>query len=370
MIVARPLRIAVVTDAWLPQVNGVVRTLGAVADELRAMGHEILVIGPDRFRTVPCPTYPEIRLALAPGRRLARLIERFRPDSLHIATEGPLGLAARAWARRSRASFTTSLHTRFPEYLAARFGLPAAPLWRLLRWFHAPAAATMVPTEGLRRELAGHGFGRLVVWSRGVNTAMFRPKPRRDWGLPRPVLLTVGRVAIEKNLQAFLDLDLPGSKVVVGDGPLLPHLRGAYPDATFTGALRGAELAEAYAGADAFVFPSRTDTFGLVLLESMACGTPVAAFPVPGPLDVVPQGAGVLHPDLGIAVCQALTLDRAGCRAHAERCGWRACAETFLDHLVPLPDIRRAGMPGLARRLAGAGSISWSAGCCRGSGRR
>ena len=342
-----PRRIAVVTDAWHPQVNGVVRTLATTATELRAMGHQVLVIGPDWFRTVPCPTYPEIRLALMPARVLARLLAAFRPDSLHVATEGPLGWAARRWARRRRVSFTTSLHTRFPDYLAARFGIPAAGPWWWLRRFHAPATATMVATGSLRDELARRGFQHLRLWPRGVDTAAFRPEPRREWGLPRPVLLCVGRVAPEKNLGAFLDMDVPGSKVVVGDGPLLARLRRDYPSVTFTGALSGAALAEAYAGADAFVFPSRTDTFGLVLLESMACGTPVAAYPVPGPRDVVPEVAGALHEDLATATRMALTRDRTACRAHAEHHGWDTCARTFLDHLVPLSGL------GAPRRATG-----------------
>lgn len=329
-------RIAIVTDAWTPQVNGVVRTVGQVAEELRGMGHAVLVIGPDRFRTVPCPTYPEIRLALRPGRRLHALLEAFAPDRLHVATEGPLGWAARAWARRRRRHFTTSLHTRFPDYLAARAGIPAWLAWGVLRWFHGAAAGTLVATESLRAELAGRGFRRLLLWPRGVDTGVFRPEPRRDWGLPRPVLLTVGRVAVEKNLAAFLEMPGPGSKVVVGDGPLLERLRRQHPGVTFTGALHGAALARAYAGADAFVFPSRTDTFGLVLLEAMACGTPVAAYPVPGPLDVVPPCAGVLHGDLAVATAAALALDRGACRAAAELRTWRASAETFLAHLVPL----------------------------------
>lgn len=341
-------RIAIVTDAWTPQVNGVVRTVGQVAGELRAMGHAVLVIGPDRFRTVPCPTYPEIRLALLPGRRLRGLLEGFAPDRLHVATEGPLGWAARRWARRRGLQFTTSLHTRFPDYLAARLGIPGAVVWAVLRRFHAAAAGTLVATESLRRELAGRGFRQLLLWPRGVDTDTFRPEPRRDWGLERPVLLTVGRVAVEKNLAAFLDMPAEGSKVVVGDGPLLGRLRRQHPGVTFTGALEGAELARAYAGADAFVFPSRTDTFGLVLLEAMACGTPVAAYPVPGPLDVVPACAGVLHADLAVATAGALALDRGACRAAAELRTWRACAETFLAHLVPL-----------GRALSGGRSRRW-----------
>ena len=331
-------RILIVTDAWMPQVNGVVRTLSTVAAELRAMGHVVEVIGPDRFRTLPCPTYPDIRLALRPGRRLAAMIEAFRPEALHIATEGPLGLAARRWARREGFDFTTAFHTRFPEYLQARTRLPVRPMYAWLRRFHGAGCGTMVATESLRHDLAVRGFRHLRAWSRGVDLDLFRPEPREDWGLPRPVLLYVGRVAVEKNIGAFLDLDLPGSKVVVGAGPQLAALRRRYPAVHFTGPLYGPALARAYAGADAFVFPSLTDTFGIVLLEALACGTPVAAFPVTGPIDVLAGAVGrvgAVDADLAAAVRTALAGDRAACRAHAERFSWRACAEVFLSHLVP-----------------------------------
>lgn len=328
-------RILIVSDAWFPQVNGVVRTLATVAGELRAMGHTVDVIGPDRFRTLPCPTYPDIRLALRPSRRLAEMIAAFRPDALHIATEGPLGLAARRWARRSGARFTTAFHTRFAEYLRARTGMPLRPTYAWLRRFHRAAAATMVATDSLRAELAGRGFGGLVAWSRGVDTSLFHPQPGTDFGLQHPVFLYVGRVAVEKNIGAFLDLDLPGSKLVVGDGPQLARLARRYPAVRFAGRLEGAALAAAYAGADVFVFPSRTDTFGLVLLEALACGTPVAAFPVTGPRDVLGTApVGVLDWDLRAAALRALTLDRAACRAFAEGFSWRASAETFLARLV------------------------------------
>ena len=331
-------RILIVTDAWMPQVNGVVRTLATVAGELRAMGHVVEVIGPDRFRTLPCPTYPDIRLSLRPGRRLGAMIAAFRPDALHVATEGPLGLAARRWARREGVAFTTAFHTRFPEYVQARIRLPVRPLYAWLRRFHGAASGTMVATESLRRDLSRRGFRDLRPWSRGVDLDLFRPEPREMWDLPRPVLLYVGRVAVEKNIGAFLDLDLPGSKLVVGDGPQLPALRRRYPGVVFTGKLQGAALARAYAGADAFVFPSRTDTFGLVLLEALACGTPVAAFPVTGPIDVLAGAAGLVGAvdhDLAAAVRRALLADRTACRAHAERFSWRASAEVFLSHLVP-----------------------------------
>ena len=333
-----PFRIAIVTDAWSPQINGVVRTLRCVADELRAQGHDVEVIGPDQFRTVPCPSYPDIRLALFPARKLRRLIEAFRPDAVHIATEGPLGWAARRWAKRRGLRFTTSLHTRFPDYVRARTGLPTKAGWAVLRWFHNAGQATMVATESLHRELTDNGFSNVCLWSRGVDTGLFVPEPREAWQSPRPVFLYVGRVAVEKNIPAFLALRLPGSKVVVGDGPLLAKLRRRYPEVTFTGVRSGEALARAYAGADVFVFPSQTDTFGLVLLESLACGTPVAAYPLPGLLDVVPAQAGVLHANLQTAALGAVRLDRAACRAHAERHSWGDCARLFARHLVSLRD--------------------------------
>ena len=336
-------RILIVSDAWTPQVNGVVRTLSTVATELRAMGHAVEVVGPDRFHTLPCPTYPEIRLSLLPGRRLARIIARFGPDRLHVATEGPLGMAARRWARRRGLAFTTSFHTRFPEYLHARTGLPLWLSYSVMRRFHGASAGTLVATESLRRELAGHGFRHLVPWSRGVDLGHFTPEPRRDWaaehGLSRPVFLYVGRIAVEKNIAAFLDLDLPGSKVVVGGGPQLAQLKARYPGVVFAGPFAEAELSAAYAGGDVFVFPSRTDTFGLVLLEALAAGVPVAAFDVTGPRDVLAGTdgrVGAVSDDLRAAALAALGADRAACRAHAERFSWRACAESFLAALVPL----------------------------------
>ncbi len=331
-------RILIVTDAWEPQVNGVVRTLRTVAQELRTMGHVVEVIGPDRFRTVPCPTYSSIRLAVLPRRRLDRLIDAFRPEALHISTEGPLGLSARSWALRNSMPFSTAFHTRFPEYLQARIGLPPSIPYALLRHFHRPSSGLMVATASLQHDLEGHGFRNLRRWSRGVELDLFRPEPRRDWGLPGPVFLYVGRVAVEKNIGAFLALDLPGSKVVVGDGPQLAALRQRYPDVHFAGVLHGADLARAYAGADVFVFPSLTDTFGLVLLEALACGTPVAAFPVTGPVDVLEGAAniGALDHDLRAACLRALQGDRVACRMHAERFSWQACAERFLANLTPV----------------------------------
>lgn len=356
-----PARIAIVSDAWHPQINGVVQTLAMTVSELRAMGHEVLVIGPDRFQTIPCPIYPEIRLALWPRRRLAALLSAFDPDYLHIATEGPLGLAAGAIARAAGWSFTTAYHTRFPDYLATRAAFPRGLTYRWLRRFHGRGAAMMVATAGLAAELAGHGFANMCLWSRGVDLALFHPGRATPLSLPRPIFLSVGRLAVEKNLPAFLGLDLPGSKLVVGDGPARAALMRAYPKAHFLGAMRGEALARLYASADVFVFPSLTDTFGLVLLEALASGLPVAAFPVPGPRDVLGDAAfggtrtpvGVLAPDLGQAAMAALTIDRARARGFAERFSWAASARQFLANLVPLrASALRAPHPALMPRRA------------------
>ncbi len=315
-----------------------VRTLATIKTDLETLGHTIEVIGPDRFRTIEMPTYRSIRLAMFPGGRLHRAITAFQPDALHIATEGPLGFAARRWAIRRGLAFTTSFHTRFPEYLHARTGLPMALGYAFLRRFHNAGAGTLVATASLRTELAARGFTNLRPWSRGVDLARFQPgAPPLEW--PRPIFLSVGRVAVEKNLAGFLSLDLPGTKVVVGDGPQREALARIYPGAVFLGERHGAELASLYAGADVFVFPSLTDTFGLVLLESLASGTPVAAHPVTGPVDILEgaaPGVGALDHDLRAAALRALNGNRAACRAHAERFSWRACAETFLTHLVPV----------------------------------
>jgi glycosyltransferase involved in cell wall biosynthesis len=343
-VIAASARVLIVSDAWLPQVNGVVRTLSAVSDQLRGMGHAVVVIGPDRFRTLPMPTYPDIRLAIFPARKLAGMIEAFAPDTMHIATEGPLGIAARAWAIRHGANFTTSFHTKFPEYVQARIGLPPGLAYRWLRRFHAAASGVMVATSSLREELVKRGFTNIRPWTRGVDLSLFRQQPHEppieDWGsLPRPLFLNVGRVAVEKNIRAFLDLDLPGSKIVVGDGPLLAKLKREYPGVHFTGARYGEALARCYAAADVFVFPSVTDTFGLVILEALAAGTPVAAFPVTGPLDVLAgtgDTVGAVDTDLRAAALRALRADRDACRAHAERFSWQACARIFASHLAPI----------------------------------
>jgi glycosyltransferase involved in cell wall biosynthesis len=334
------MRLAIVTDAWRPQINGVVRTLERIAAELTARGDSVEVIGPDRFRNVAMPGYGEIRLALLPRRRLARLLDEIRPDALHVATEGPLGLAARAIALRRGWRFTTSFHTRFAEYVSARTAIPPRVTWALLRRFHNAGAGTLAATPSLQEELARRGFRHVLPWTRGVDLGLFQPSLpapcARAWeGLPRPVFLYAGRVAVEKNIEAFLALDLPGSKVVVGDGPQRAALQSRHPSVHFAGWRQGEALAQAYRGADVMVFPSRTDTFGLVLLEAMASGTPVAAFPVMGPRDVVGAG-GVLDEDLRRACLAALEVPRAQARAEAERFSWPASAEAFRENLATL----------------------------------
>lgn len=334
------MRILLVTDAWAPQVNGVVRTLERIKQECEALGHAVRVISPDQFRTVPCPTYPEIRLALRPGKSIGATLDQWRPDCVHIATEGPLGLAARRQCLRRGLAFTTSYHTRFAEYLNARAPIPLAVGYAWMRWFHGRSSGVMVATRTIRADLEARGFANLKDWSRGVDTELFRPDREPALALPRPVYLCVGRVAVEKNLDAFLSMPLAaGSKLVVGDGPQLAALRARYPDATFAGARFGEDLARHYVSADVFVFPSLTDTFGLVLLEALASGVPVAAHPVPGPLDVIGgSGCGVLDHDLARAAERALEIPRQHCRDHALRFSWRHCAEQFIDNLHPATD--------------------------------
>ncbi len=338
------MNITIVTDAWHPQVNGVVHTLTHTGRELTALGHAVSYLAPAGFPNIPCPTYPSIRLAVLPGRSLAAKLADQRPDAIHIATEGPLGIAARRWCLRHGLPFTTSWHTQFPEYLRLRAPVPTAWTYAWLRRFHAPAAATLVPTASIRDQLAARGFEHLQVWSRGVDTQLFRPRGKDALGdLPRPISMVMGRVAVEKNIEAFLELDIPGTRVVVGDGPDLERLRLRYPDVLFTGQKRGDELAAHVSAADVFVFPSRTDTFGLVMLEAMACGVPVAAFPVAGPRDVVLDGVtGALDEDLGAAVERALRINPQHCIDYAARHSWQGCAEAFLRHVQPLPAGRHA----------------------------
>jgi len=333
------VRFALVTDAWQPQVNGVARTLAALHRELASLGHEIVPLTPDLFRSIACPTDKEIRLALGAGPSLVRRLEALAPDAIHIATEGPLGFAARRYCMKRGFRFTTAYHTKYPEYLSARFGVPSSWIYAVLRRFHRPSSAIMVASETMRRELADRGFARTVPWTRGVDVALFRPGSAPALDLPRPVFLYVGRVAAEKNLAAFLELDLPGSKLVVGDGHLLPKIRRRYPKVYFTGRQEGEALVRHYASADVFVLPSRTETFGLVLLEALACGLPVAALPVPGPLDVIgDSGTGVLDWDLRAAAKAALDIPREICRSHAMRFSWRGSTQQFLSHVVPVHD--------------------------------
>jgi glycosyltransferase involved in cell wall biosynthesis len=330
------MRIALATDAWSPQTNGVVRTLAITVAELERAGHVVEVVHPGAVRNVPCPTYPEIRLAVLPYRELARRLDRFSPEAIHIATEGPIGLAARRWCRRRGRPFTTSYHTQFPEYVRARTPIPLALSYAHLRRFHGAAKRTLVATPSMVRQLEQRGFRNLSLWSRGVDTALFRPRPKGgQLELTRPLWLYFGRVAVEKGIEDFLDLDVPGTKLVVGGGPAEAGLRARYPRAVFTGFRYGEALAALVADADVFVFPSRTDTFGLVLLEAMACGVPVAAYPVTGPVDVVLNGVtGVLDPDLRTAALAALKLDPAACRKHALGYTWQAATQQFLQHLA------------------------------------
>jgi len=345
--------ILIVTDAWAPQVNGVVRTLEGTVRALQAMGHVVKIISPDAFRTIPLPSYPEIRLALFAKNTIARVIDSFRPDAIHIATEGTLGLAARRVCVRWKIPFSTAFHTRYPDYVHARYRIPRRLTWAWLKWFHKPAASVMVATETLRRELLGHGFGNVRIWSRGADTQLFRPRPGdvvpELASLERPLWLNVGRMAVEKNMEGFLALDLPGTKVVVGEGPQMAMLQAKYPRAVFLGLRHGENLARIFASCDAFVFPSRTDTFGLVLAEALASGLPVAAYPEQAPCDVLGGGlvdvngmgpAGVLDDDLGRAAQKALTLSREAARAYGLNFSWDACTLQFVENLV-MPEVRR-----------------------------
>lgn len=350
-----PARIAVATDAWYPQPKGVVRVIGTIIERLRSRGHTVEVVSPDLFRTIPCPTYSELPLALAPRRGTWRQLDAFMPDAIHIATEGPIGRAARAYCVKHGLPFTTAFHSKFPEYVSARTGLPADWFYTALRRFHAPSSGVMVPAPAVHRELEERRFAVLRLWSHGVDTDVFAPGPKDyldDLELPRPVFLYVGRVTIDKNLPAFLDLDLPGSKVVVGSGPARNVLMRRYPDAVFRIAHNDAELARCYNVGDVFVFPSRTDTFGLVMLEALACGLPVAAFPVTGPLDVIGQsGAGRLDEDLRAAAMAALEISPEVCRDHACRFSWDSVTDQFLAFLAPT---RRAKNGEIGGRAGGA----------------
>ncbi len=356
------MHICLITDAWYPQINGVVRTWTQVRDECRAMGHTVTVLHPEYprnyegmnsgnngtgpkhdgatpiFKTIAAPRYDEIRLALFPKPKVRRVLEELKPDAIHIATEGPLGQAGRSYCKKRRIPYTTSYHTQFPHYLKHYFAIPKWASYKFLRWFHGPARATLVPTPTIGQELQAQGFTNIVVWTRGVDTQMFKPDPKHDYaadGIASPVHIYAGRVAVEKNLEAYCKLNLPGSKVVIGDGPAKAMLEKKYPEVKFLGYKFGEDLAAHYAGADVFVFPSLTDTFGVVMLEANACGLPVAAYPVTGPIDVVQQGTtGHLDADLATACAKARELPRQTCIDYAHTKSWRACAQMVVDNLA------------------------------------
>ncbi len=328
------MKIAIATDAWKPQINGVVNTLIKTGEILESLGHSVLFITPESFKTFPLPTYPSIRIAIWPKGKVWRLLDDFKPDAIHIATEGPIGLAARKYCKQNQLGFTTSYHTQFPYYVRLRAPIPLGVTYAFLRWFHSAAKCTMVPTPKQLDELISWNFNNVVIWTRGVDTQLFRPYGKELIQHPRPVFMYMGRVAVEKNIGDFLEMELPGSKVVIGDGPDLDALKRKYPQIHFTGFKQGEDLARHLAAADVFVFPSRTDTFGLVLLEAMACGVPVAAYPVTGPIDVVVRGkTGILDDDLQEAALAALKLDSHHPRAYAVAHSWEAATEQFLSHL-------------------------------------
>jgi glycosyltransferase involved in cell wall biosynthesis len=349
------VKIAIVSDAWKPQVNGVVTTLVDLQHKLGAIGHDLHIVEPSAFRRFRCPVYPEIELAWRPGRQMDRLLESMRPDAIHVATEGPLGLAARSFCRRNALRFTTAFHTRFPEFLTAATGLPQGWGYAALRRFHAASAGVMVPSQGTMAILQRYGFTRLRRWSHGIDLDLFQPRPGATLGLPRPLFLYVGRISPEKNLDAFLRLDLPGSKVVCGGGPLLDRYRREYPCVRWFGSVARHQLVDIYAAADSFVYPSRTDTFGLVMLEAMACGTPVAAYPVDGPLDVVGSSdGGVLDADLRNAAIRSLSVPRERARARALEFDWNHVSRQFVAYLVPARDAApRFGSAPVTASIAG-----------------
>ncbi|MCL4315953.1 MAG: glycosyltransferase family 1 protein [Gammaproteobacteria bacterium] len=328
------MKIVIVSDAWFPQINGVVTSLSRTIQELEKLGHQIQAVTPDQFKTIACPTYPEIRLALNPRKKTHAMIEAFKPDAVHIATEGPLGLAARGWCMKQKFPFTTSFHTRFPEYVKLRFGVPLMVTYAFQRRFHGAALHTMVATEALKQELQAKGFNNLAIWSRGVDAELFRPRDKSLLDYPRPIFTYLGRVAVEKNIESFLRLDLPGTKYVIGDGPDMEKMKQRYPGVKFAGFKTGEDLARHLACADVFVFPSRTDTFGLVVIEALACGVPVAAYPVRGPGDIIINGeTGYLDEDLRQAALKALSLSPERARAGALDYTWQACTQQFVMHL-------------------------------------
>lgn len=329
------MRLLIATDAWRPQINGVVRSLENMAARAAEFGAQAAFLTPNDFRSFPLPTYREIRVSLASTGAVSRALDAFGATHVHIATEGPIGFAARRVCLTQDRTFTTSFHTRFPEYIAARLPVPQRWSYAWLRRFHNASRATFVSSPSLERELAGRGFRNLMRWTRGVDLDLFRPRPGSTLDLPGPVFLFVGRLAIEKNVEAFLSLDLPGTKVVVGAGPDRARLEAIDPAARFLGPLTGEALAGAYASADVFVFPSLTDTFGIVLLEALASGVPIAAFPVTGPLDVIgTSGCGVLDPDLRLAALRALDIPGDRCRAYSQNFTWRESARQFFANIL------------------------------------
>jgi glycosyltransferase involved in cell wall biosynthesis len=337
------MRILIATDAWHPQVNGVLRTLTTVAETLTSRGETVRFLNPEGMFTVGVPSYRDIRLGVPRPGEIADRIAAAKPDAIHIATEGSIGHLVRRYCLRRSMSFTTSFHTRFADYAAARWPVPKELAWAWLRWFHNAGRATMASTPSLIGELTARGFRKVIRWPRGVDTELFHPDNGRRLDLPRPIFLSVGRVAVEKNLDAFLALDLPGTKVVVGDGPARPDLTRRYPSAVFLGEKRGRDLAALYAAADVFVFPSRTDTYGLVLLEALSSGTPVAGFPVAATQDVVAQApVAVLDGDLRTACLGALTLSRSACREYARTMTWQESARCFMVNLVAAEARRRS----------------------------
>ena len=351
------LRILLATDAWEPQVNGVVTTLKRTIEECEALGHVFEVVHFNRFKTISWPDYPEVKLALGCYEEVREIIKAFEPDAIHIATEGPVGLATRRLCIEWKLAFTTSYHTKFPEYISARLPIPLSWGYAFMRWFHKASGRIMVATPTLQKDLESRGFKNISPWTRGVDTELFKPGLEpiiapHVGEVTHPIMTYVGRVAIEKNIEAFLTLDAPGTKVVVGGGPQLEELRAKYPLVHFFGPRFGEELARFYAESDVFVFPSLTDTFGLVILEAMATGTPVAAFPAHGPIDIIPgSGAGVIDDDLKKAVTEALLLDRKAVRAFAETYSWRACAEQFIRNLQPYPEPERTKIWTRLKRL-------------------
>ena len=346
------MKLMIVTDAWLPQVNGVVTTLVELVAGLAARGHAVMMIEPSEFKRFACPGYREIELAWRPAQRVQRLLDDSGADAIHIATEGPLGNAARAHCRRRGLAFTTAFHTRFPDILASALHIPQRWGYAWFRRFHAPSSGVMVPTAGMHDILQGHGFANLRQWSHGVDLGLFKPLPGADLGLPRPVFLYVGRVSYEKNLDAFLKLDLPGSKVVYGVGPLLERYRREYPQVHWRGVVPRPDLVNVYSAADSFVFPSRSETFGLVMLEAMACGTPVAAYPVAGPLDVVgASDGGVLEDDLHSAAMRSLKVPRERARARALEFDWHSVCDQFFGHLVPAHASAEMNVTNLSQKL-------------------